>query len=642
MEFSQKLTNKGQSIIELLVVMALMAMLLPVLIGGFITSREGRPQQQNQSNASQIIMSAKQAMFSIRESGWDNISTNGIYHIEEDSGGSWDLVAGSNTENGFTTEIIISDIYRNSSNEIVESTQGNVDPSTKKIDINVSWSLPSPSSTSSSFYLTRYMDNATYIQTSVADFETGTHSGTAVGNSDGGEVLLGAGGRGDWCKPSTSVVAELDLPDNARAKDVKAREGKAFTGTHLGSGGTFVEISLDNQYPPTATIESVLNGYETNDVYIDGDYAYVATGDISRDVIIIDLNTLQEVGYFNDSSWFGTAQGIVVKDNVGYVTIGLKLHTFDLSSKTGSRPELDSEYLYWFFATGYRLEVVNGYAYVAVDYGSSEMRILDVTNPNKIKNVGYANVNGARGQEVWVNETGTRAYLATDHSSSKDELFIINTENKNGSRPIIGSYDSQGMSPTGVAIGTGNKAILVGRNGHEYQAIDISNENNPVLCGSLDLDDGIYGVSTVLEQDGDAYSYVVTSDIDAEFKVIVGGPGISYASSGVYESASFNAGYSTAFNRFIPKQTLPPNTSIKYHVAVADEVSGSCENANYIFVGPDKTASTFYTQEALIPFDDDSLGYENPGKCFRYRAYLETADSSSTPIFEESIINYSP
>lgn len=636
----QRLTNtQGQSLIELIIVMALMAMLLPVLVGGLITSREGRPQQKNRAFAAQQMMEAKEALRSIREANWDSISESNTYHVVHD-GVAWSLMPNALTTNGFTTSIVISDVYRDSTNTIVPSG-GSLDPSTKKADITVSWSTPLPTSITSSMYLTRYLDNATYIQTTEADFTSGTHTGTAFTNNAGGEVTLGAGGRGDWCLPESSIVDELDLPGSGNAKDVKAYEGKAFTGTHQGSGGSFVEISVNNEYPPVATIESSINGYETNDVYIDGNYAYAATGDVSRDVIIIDLTTMQEVGYFNDTAWFGTAQGIVVKDNVGYVTIGFYLHSFDLSSKTGARPELDRVMLA-FLATGYRLDVVNGYAYVALDYGSAELRIVDVRNPRDIRNVGYANVNGQRGQEVWVNETGTRAYLATSISGNQDEMFIIDTTSKSGSRPIISSYNANGMNPTGIAMGTGNKVILVGTGGEEYQVIDVTTENNPTKCGGAQVDSGIYGVSTILESDGDAYSYIVTRDPAAEFKILVGGPGISYSSSGTYESSTFDVGYSTAFNRFIPQDILPPNTTVRYHVSVADPVAGNCSGANYIFVGPDGTPSTFYTGEDLIPFDDDAAGYENPGRCFRYRSYLETVDTSSTPVFEEAIINYSP
>lgn len=631
--------NKGQSLIEILIVMALMAMLLPVLLGALITSREGRPQQIKRAVAAQKLQETKEALRSIREAGWSNIQTNGTYHLTTD-GTSWSLAPNAETQDRITTQVVISSVYRDSSNAIV-SSGGTLDPSTKQVEITISWNEPIPDSIETTLYMTRYLDNATYIQTTEADFNTGDHNGTAVTNTSDGEVILGLGGRGDWCQPTSSIVNELDLPGSGNAKDVKALEGKAFTGTNQGSGGSFVEIAVDNDYPPNASIESILNGYETNDVFIDGNYAYAATGDLSRDVIIIDLTTMQEVGYFNDTAWFGTAQGVYVKDNVGYVTIGFNLHTFDLSIKSGSRPELDRVMLA-FFATGYRLEVVNGYAYVALDYGSAELRVVDVRNPSNIRNVAYANVNGQRGQEVWVNETGTRAYLATNISESQNELFIINTSNKSGSMPVISSYDAQGMSPTGIAMGTGNKIILVGTGGEEYQVIDVTNENSPTKCGGTEVDSGIYGVSTVLEDDGDAYSYITTRDPNAEFKIIVGGPGFSYASSGIYESATFDVGYAAAFNRFIPQDTLPPNTNVQYQVSISDGISGSCSGVAYDFVGPDGTPSTFYTKDDLIPFDDDGTGFENPGRCFRYRSYLETSDSSATPVFEGAVINYSP
>ncbi|MBP9691506.1 type II secretion system protein, partial [Candidatus Woesebacteria bacterium] len=66
MAFLHRLTNnRGQSLIELLIVMALMAMLLPVLLGGLIASREGRPQQINRSQAAQKLRETQEALRSI-------------------------------------------------------------------------------------------------------------------------------------------------------------------------------------------------------------------------------------------------------------------------------------------------------------------------------------------------------------------------------------------------------------------------------------------------------------------------------------------------------------------------------------------------------------------------------------------------
>jgi type II secretory pathway pseudopilin PulG len=641
-------SNAGQLMVEILVTMGLFAALSPALLTGFTTVSNSQIKQQKYTDSTSILKETQDAVRSVREKGWNSFATNGTFHPVL-SNGIWSLASGSDVVGDFTRAIEISDVYRDNNGQIADS--GTLDPSTKRVVITLSWNVPKESSISSTEYLTRYLDNLSYEETSEAQFSLGTLETVAVTNNNGGEVVLGAGGNADWCKPSDFIQAELDLPQNGAVRDVKAVEGKAFTGTNSGSGGSFVEVGISNDSPPVLTNLSTITGYETNDVFIDGNYAYVATGDISKDVVIIDLNTDTEVGYFNDSYPLGSAKGVWVVGNVGYVSIGPNIHTFDLSSKTGSRPELDhvcvgnGGFFPCVFSTANRLQVVGNYAYIAVDWGYAEMRIVDVTNPRNLVARGYADVNGAAGQEVYVNDTGTRAYLATSQDSSRREMFIINTSTKTGSLSVVGSYDSSGMNPKGITVVPGNRAILVGTGGEEYQVIDTTNESNPKRCGGMDVNNGIYGVSSVLESDGEAYSYVVTGDNTNEFKAILGGPGgtgSNYYPTGTFESSTFDAGITTAFNRIDSTLEIPSQTNLTYQVAVANAVNGSCSGAIFSFVGPDGTANTSYgTSGGPIPFGSTG-DYSNPGRCFRYRATLSTEDSAFTPILDDIQINYSP
>lgn len=637
-----KYWSNGSLLIEVIIVMGLMALLLPALVGAIITTKQGEAQRDNRVQATGLLKEAIEAVRVVREDDWQAVAVNGTYHPIV-SGSTWALASGAETINGLLREVVISDVQRNAAGAIVASG-GTIDPSTKKIDARVSWTEPSPGQVSSSLYLTRFLDNLSLTETTEAEFLAGTHTGTAAVNNAGGEVVLGSGGKGNWCKPNDFIVAQYDLPQSARARVVKAIQGKAFTGTD-GSGGVFVELGLSQDDPPQVSLASTVNGYDTKDIFIDQNYAYIATGDTSKDVVIVDLNTNQEVGYFNDTFWWGSAQGVYVKGNVGYVTIGPKLHTFDLSSKTGARPELDSidlSSLWWFPATGYRLQVNGNYAFVALDFGNAELQLINVTNPSNISRAGSANVNSERGKDVYVNETGTRAYLLTDISSSKKELFIINTQSKTGNLPIISEYDTNGMNPTALALVTENKLITVGTGGEEYQVVDISVETAPTRCGGINVDSGIYGVNGVLESDGEAFSYIVTRDSNAEFKVIEGGAGEAFATDGTYQSKILTKDYSTAFNYMLSDITIPNATTAQYQVAVADQVSGSCTNANYVYVGPDGTSSSFYTTEGAVALNDDGIGFENPGRCFRYKLFLHTNDSSSTPVVNSMTVNYSP
>lgn len=518
---------------------------------------------------------------------------------------------------------------------------GQNDPSTKKIVTEVSWTVPRETSLSTTLYLSRF-DNDVYQETTEDQFENGSLEGTEITNTAGGELTLGTGGHGDWCRPTDFIVGQLDLPHTGDARDVKVIPGKAFTGTHTGGTGSFVEIAVSDGDPPVPSILNIIQGYETNDVFIDDNYAYIATGNILKDVVIIDLNTNQEVGYFNDSYIFGTAKGIWVNGNVGYVTIGFRLHTFDLSQKTGERPELDSVSL-GFLATGNRLQVVGNYAYVAVDFGFSELRIVNVTNPSNIQAAGSADVNGAAGREVSVNEAGTRAYLATGQSGNQREMFIINTTNKTGSLSEVASYEANGMNPTGVTVVTDNKVVLVGTGGEEYQVIDITNETSPVRCGGVNVNTGIYGVDSIVEPDNDAYSFIVTGDNVNEFKIIEGGPGGQYLDQGVFTSQIFDPGKNVTYNRLFADTDLPAQTQVGFQVAIEEAEGSSCAGVSYNFVGPDGTSNTYFDQAGgALPLQETGTDYRNPGRCLRYRAYLATDDAASTPVINSVGINYSP
>lgn len=640
----------GSVLIELLLALALLFLIITPIMSTMGETGQTQVTLGDRMAAENHLNVVAEAVWSIRNGGWDQLPTPGEYHTMQEQDG-WELASGSAQLNNHEETVTIEPVFRSSTWEVVDASQAGQpgviqDPSSKKVTVRVGYGDAFAKEITTEFMLTRYMDNEQLIHTTEADFDDGTFAGTVVSDTNGGEIILSGGGRGDWCKPNENVVTQYNLPGSGRASVIRGIEGKLFTGTDQSSSGNFLELAVNQNEPPAVSLVASLTGYDTNDIFFDGNYAYAATDDISRDIIIINLNTHQEVGYFNDSNWYGVAEGVYVVGNVGYATIGNRLHTFDLTSKTGSRPELDSIDLsdIWFLpATGYRLQVVGGHAYVALDWlALAEMRIIDVSNPNDLKRRGSANVNSANGKDVFVNSTGTRAYLATSQSGSQRELYVLNTSNKN-SVSLVGSYEASGMNPRGLSVVTGNRLLLVGTGGEEYQVLDITNESNPVRCGGINLDTGVYGVVGILEADGDAWSYIVSKDAATELKVIEGGPGgVQYAEEGdfISEPIDFTTPAVVNYIHFL-HQTVH-NTTIQYQVAGADPVDNSCENAGYIFVGPDGTPNTFFSSEDAVPVHDDGASYENPARCFKYRAFLSTEDETATPQFDEVRINYSP
>lgn len=656
----------GQSLVELLVVIGLSAIILPALFAGLMASREGKAQQGQRAQAITVLNQTIEAVRSVREKGWSYIAAiplNNPYHPVI-SNPTWSLVSGESPEiDGFKTKVEINSVNRGDCpgadcGKIV-TTAGTLDPSTKKVVVTISWVLPYVSSISETLYMTRYLDNNAFtqtlgLQTPLKDFDLGTKTGTTVTNVSGGEVTLGAGGQRDWCAPNLSI-APLDLPKNGVANALTAIEGYAFAGTgDNASGVSFARVNIGNANPPAATLGYTFDGYKTNGVFGETNYAYLATDKHSKEIVIIDLNNVvggkyQEVGYF-DAPGNGDGNSVFVSGNIGYMTSDNKLYSFDLSSKSGSRPLRDPDGL-TLLGTGKKIFVVNNYAYLAIEDSTYEMQIVDVSNPDNLIGLGRTNVDptdqpgSEDGQDIFVNQTGTRAYVVVDKYPTLSEFFIIDVTTKTGNPPLVGEYDTSDMNPKGVAIVPGNKAIVVGTGGEEYQVINIANENSPAKCGGVNIDTGVNGVSSVLELDGDAYSYIITGDANAEFKIIEGGPGGQYASSGEFVSSTFDPGYQTAFNRFEVSVNSSFLTDIKFHIALSDAVGGSCDGASFTFVGPDGTSSTFFTTAAaagtqvfsyIVP---TSL---NLGRCFKYKAYFSTTDAFATPIFYDFIMNFSP
>lgn len=681
---SIKSNQRGQSLVEVLLAIGLAGVILPGLITGLVASRGGKVQQEKRVDAVAFLKEAQEAVRSVRESGWTSIATNGTYHPTLSSN-RWILSSGPETVNGLTRSIVISDVYRNSSGTIA-SSGGTLDPSTKKLFLTVSWTTPIPASVTSTVYVTRYLDNLIYTQSTQAEFNTGILSSTSTTNTSGGEVVLGTNTKGQWCQPNLSL-ASLDLPGKPNA--VWAEPGIVFAGTGdvaQSSTVSFAKVQVSNTDPPVGTIQGTFKGYKTYDVWGDSNWGYIATSNDSKEVVIIDLNNFSdsvnkiyaEAGYFNTPSNSSDATSIFIDDTRGYVAAGNYIYVFDLSSKSGSRSIIGTRIQ--FANTGdtageiyLRTVGSSKYLYVAIE-GSTveELKILNVTNHNNTSTwrvVGSINIEPNNcstlesGKAVYVKPDGSRAYISSTNDQSFKEFFTINTSTKTSPSLVGGiatnppctnggGYEAGGMDPEGSVVVslTENRALLVGvdaaggANSEEYQVLDLTSEGTPSKCGGLQFDQGIYGVSAVKESDGDAYAYIITGDTNNELKIIQGGPDGAYVESGTYESATFDAGYETVFNRIIPNVSTPSGTLIQFQVAGADPVNGSCSGATFTFTGPDGTSGSYYssTQTTALSLDNNGSGYENPARCFRYKAFLSTTNYNTTPIVNDVIINYSP
>ncbi len=647
----------GQTLVELLIAIGLTAILIPALLGAFAIARGGRAQLQQRTQALEYLQEAQEAVRIIDNNNWTNLA-DGTFHPVI-SGTTWALAAGSESIGTyFTRQIVIGDVYRDTNGNIATSG-GTLDPSTKMITVSVSWNVPFATTVSSISYLTRHK-NISQIQTTVTDFSPGSLSGTAVVSTPGstvpndGQVQLGAGGGaggGDWCQPAQGVLATFNLPGQGVSQNLSATSTAAQNIAYTTTGGNASGDAVDGLTVSFASPPAVLNPASNNEakaygIFVgnQGNYVYFNENrPPNHTVDIANSSNLTDVGYF-DSGVSGTGTSIYVLNPTGFVTVGNQLVSFDVSSKTGSRPQLGSVTL---AGNGKRVFVVGTNAYVATDSTTSQLQIVNVATPSAMVVTKSVNLgNNLAGVDLYVDTTQTYVYIVTTYSSGSNDFFVVNA----ATGGIVGSYSTNGMNPKGITVVPRNRAIIVGSGGtYLYQVFDTTFPDKAVTCGGMTPAGvtSVNAVASVMQPNGKVFSYILTNNASAEFQVVLGGPGSGqFSSSGSYTSAPLQLSAPSTFNHIYADVSQPAQTSIGIQVAVAHSVSGSCAAASYTFIGPDGTAGSFFTPvngviSAQIPFTG-SGSYVNPGDCFEYIATFSSNDSTLTPILYDMTINYSP
>jgi hypothetical protein len=606
----------GQLIVELLVAFGLASVLIPVIILGFISGSNGKVQQEQRLYATGLLKEAEEATRSFREAEWSNIATNGTYHPTL-SGNTWTLASGTETLGDFTRKVEIADVSP-------------ADPSKKQITITVSWSNILPTNMTSTFILTRWKNISSTL----------TAGGTLLNQ-----------GNGDWCAPTLGLTT-LDLPKNGVANAISAFQFGSNVQIAAGTGDNASGVSYANVQvtdpavpaTPSASIAGTFDGFKTNDVFTEQSYAYLGTDNNAKEVEIINLTTLVagkylEAGYFN-APGSANAQAVATSGNVGYAAVPSagpnphRLYDFDLSSKTGSRSAIDADGITLDGTPG-KMMLYGQRAYVTTSALTAQLEIIDISNTSNLVVKKKVQLAGQAGRAVYVNPTGTRAYVATAQSSSQREVFVVNIdETSAGFGTVLGSYDTNGMDPKGIVlVNITNYVIVVGTGGsYQYQVIDVSDEAHPILCtrggtvsGQLAIPTGVNGIATVFTAAQRAFSYIITGDATTELKVIEGGPGAGGSGGGgglIVESPTLDAGHSAIFNR-IGDITVTPSSGVTATYQVA--VSTDCSTYNY--------TGNYTTAGGQIPLNI------NPGRCFRYKV---TFSGTPGPVSTTVSVNYSP
>ena len=141
--FLKQNNKKGFSLIEVLIACAIISVSIFALMSASTKGIELSKQALRQTQASLLLEEGAEAVKSIRDDSWSNISSlnlNTNYYLTFSTGSNkWSLgtVATPNIDSLFTRTIVFSAVNRDSNDDIASS--GTLDARTKKISVVVSW-----------------------------------------------------------------------------------------------------------------------------------------------------------------------------------------------------------------------------------------------------------------------------------------------------------------------------------------------------------------------------------------------------------------------------------------------------------------------------------------------------------------------
>lgn len=682
-------SQSGQSLMELMVTIGLAAIIIPALLTGFFAARSGRAQGEQRQIATALAREGQEAARVYREADWTTFAAlSGKTVYAKPQGSTWTLTTTPQAlpagYSGFSRTITISDVWRDSSFNIVAQGAGAYnDNSTKLVTTTVTWSSPLSTSITASEYLTR-TENLSFTDTSVSDFSrtgsifstTQAYSPSSSTTSSDGTVILGQSALADWCSPGTPI-AHTDLGGNGLAGSVVAGVNRAFVGTgQNASSHPFYNVTID--YSGAAPAPSVagnayydISGLKSNDVFGETrgstSYAYLATAhNGNRWVVILNVTSnppslVTTIASQNNND----ASSIFVSNNILYFTAGNVLYRYDIANPASPV----AKGTFTLNASANKIYVVGGYVYIALASTTTQLQIVDATDATTMKNPGSGAALLSLGNQqaigLYVLADGTRAYLITAlGSTNQKDFYIVNTSSKSSPSVVtvggINGLSTGTMNPKGITV-IDNRAILVGFTNPRYQVIkvkDSGGSDSYSSCAAVNEPDDIYNVSSQYVG-SHAYSYITTANTSSAFEMIEGGAGGGgqYVSSGTYTSGYWPSSGTpalTAFNRVDITVNKPVNTDIQFQVAVADAgASTTCSDATFTFVGPTGPGSYYTTGTSdgtdrsipiPLPFPGTSgwSSYINPGKCFAYKAIFTTSDTTQTPILKDVTVNYSP
>lgn len=423
-----------------------------------------------------------------------------------------------------------------------------------------------------------------------------------------------------WAPPN--VVGSGDNAGTEDSADVFVSGNFAYS-----ADSTILRIyNISNPASPSLTGSFTAAG-AINSVYVSGNFAYLATAADTAELTIVNVSTPASPTQTSVLDLTGTNDALAIYVSGTAAHIGRVLSTttgqneyYNVNVTTPASPAVTGSFNLTAAVNG--VYVSGNFAYLATAITTAELTIINNTTPASPTQAGVYEASGTSvGTDVF--GIGTTIYLAKANNTSGGEVFILNAATP-ASVTLTGSYEVGGNA-NGVYVSGTNMYLATAVNA-QFRVVNITTPATPTLIGGVNLSQ----ISNDVFFNG-TNAFIASAHDTRELTIMQSTPatgGSGYQTSGTFDSSTLDAGASAGYNYITFTLTEPASTDVRFQLATNND------NATWNYVGPDGTASTFYTAPG-------SIRITTTGRYARYRATL-TGPGTSTPVLSDITINYSP
>jgi Tfp pilus assembly protein PilV len=428
MKKAQLVIKKGFSAIEVLLASSIFIIIVSAFVGAIIYGNQSQKTAGQYNNAVLLAGEAFEAVRNIRDSGYANLpSTDGVYYLSS-SGNQWSLVSTPEPPiNGFTRSVNVTTI----------------DPNTKEIVVNIDFA-PSPQRTKTLSFINRltnwssiavvsaswatpgqdsFIDfaglndalkvqvqgNYAYIVRNdgtpdfiIVDFSN-TTSPSIVGSLSLSGIPNNIFVSGNYAYVSSSnnsqelqiinisnpelpsVEGSFDAAGNSDGRGIYVLDNIAYLGKVSQTGADFFTINISNPSAPTL-VGSLDLAANTNEIYVLGNYAYVASSHNNQELQVISVinpASLSLVGSYDPA---GNTDAFTVSGQGNFVYLGRGNVLYAINVSTPAIPSLSGSIGTPGIVHDISLNLAGSGSYLFVTNGSAnqEFQVYNITNPSSL------------------------------------------------------------------------------------------------------------------------------------------------------------------------------------------------------------------------------------------------------------------